>query len=80
MLMSLVLIVIIILAVIFSVQNAAPVTMSFLIWNFQASLAIVVLMSMVGGIVIASIIFSILRLKSALRKKQDHPPQAKVQH
>ncbi len=77
--MFIVLIVIIVLVVVFSVQNAAPVTMSFFLWNFQASLAIVVLMSLVSGIVIASIIFSILRLTSAMRKKQDQPPQTKVQ-
>ena len=75
MLMSVVLIVLIVLAAVFSVQNAAPVTMSFFAWNFQASLALVVLMSLLSGMVIASIFYSILRLKSALRKKQEQPPQ-----
>lgn len=78
--MFIVLTLIIALVAVFSVQNAAPVTMSFLIWNFQASLAIVVLLSLVSGIVIASILFSILRLKSALRKKQEQPAQTKEQH
>ena len=79
MLMSTVLIVIIIIVAVFSVQNAAPVTMSFLFWNFQASLAIVVLLSVVSGIVIASIIYSILRLRSALRKKDEQPQPMKDQ-
>ena len=79
MLLSLVVIVIVVLAVVFSVQNAAPVTMSFLLWSFQASLAIVVLLSLIGGIVIASTVFSIFRLRSALRKRQDHPAPASDQ-
>jgi uncharacterized integral membrane protein len=37
------------LAAIFSVQNAAPVAISFLFWSFEASLAIVVFISVLGG-------------------------------
>jgi len=51
-------IVIVIIAVIavFSVQNADPVAITFLFWTFEASLAIVVFLSVLSGILIAAII------------------------
>jgi uncharacterized integral membrane protein len=67
--MFVLLLVIVALVVIFSVQNAAPVTIAFLIWTFQASLAIVVLLSAVLGVAAASILFMLLRLKRAMRAK-----------
>jgi len=51
----LVLIIIAVIAV-FSVQNADPVAISFLFWSFEASLAIVIFLSVLSGIVIAAII------------------------
>jgi uncharacterized integral membrane protein len=42
----------------FLVQNSVPVTVSFLFWNFEASLAIVVLVSAVAGVVMALAVFS----------------------
>ncbi|MDH4161597.1 MAG: LapA family protein [Nitrospirota bacterium] len=57
------------LVAIFSVQNAAPVTIAFLAWTFQASLAIVILLSTVMGVVLASAAFMLLRLKRAMRAK-----------
>jgi lipopolysaccharide assembly protein A len=35
--------------VLFSVQNAKPVMVTFLFWNFEASLAMVILASVVAG-------------------------------
>jgi len=43
-----VLIIIAIVAV-FSVQNATPVSISFLFWHFEASLAIVMLLAVISG-------------------------------
>jgi len=51
-----VVIVIIALAVVFSVQNAEPVAVSFLSWTFETSLAIVIFLSVLSGILIAAII------------------------
>jgi uncharacterized integral membrane protein len=42
-----------ILAVIFALQNTAQVTVSFLIWNFQGSLALVLLLSLSVGALIS---------------------------
>ncbi len=40
------------LAVIFSVQNTEPVTINFLFWTFQGSLALILLITLVTGVVI----------------------------
>jgi uncharacterized integral membrane protein len=58
---------IIALVTIFSVQNAAPVVMSFLFWKFEASLAIVIFLCLLSGVVIGVIIASLIRAKN--RKK-----------
>lgn len=49
------LLVIVALVTIFSVQNASPVAVSFLFWRFDASLAIVIFLSALSGILIAVI-------------------------
>jgi len=48
--------VIIAVIAVFSVQNAEPVAISFLFWTFNASLAILIFLSVLGGILIAVII------------------------
>jgi uncharacterized integral membrane protein len=55
---------------IFSVQNALPVSIIFLFWRFQASLAIVIFLSVLTGIVIASIIFLWLRIRQDGKEKK----------
>lgn len=42
-----------VLAIIFAVQNAAPVTVTFLLWQFQGSLALILLLTFVLGVVVA---------------------------
>ena len=56
------------LVTIFSVQNASPVAVTFLFWDFQASLAIVIFLSTLIGAVIGAIVFSVLRRKVSHRK------------
>lgn len=53
---------IVILVALFSTQNSQPVSFSFLIWTFQASLAIVVFLSLVLGVVIGVLASFFLRL------------------
>ncbi len=54
----------------FSVQNASPVTLWFFNSRFDASLAIVVFLSMLSGMVIA-VLFSIaLRIRRSYRGKR----------
>lgn len=63
--MSILIIALLIIAVvaIFSAQNALPVSIVFLFWKFPASLAIVIFLSALTGVVIASIIFLWLRIR-----------------
>jgi len=50
---------------IFSVQNASPVAITLLFWHFQVSLAIVVFLSSLVGVIIGAIVFSVLRRKTS---------------
>jgi uncharacterized integral membrane protein len=50
---------------VFSAQNALPVSIVFLFWKFQASLAIVIFLSALTGVVIASTVFLWLRIRRA---------------
>jgi putative membrane protein len=61
--------VIIAIVVMFSIQNASPVVITFLFWKFEASLAIVVFLSVVAGVLVAWIIAYIGSIRKHLRKK-----------
>ena len=60
--------VIALLAVIFSVQNTSPVTINFLFWNFQGSLALILLITLVTGVLIGFLTSSpsLLKNRSAI--------------
>lgn len=53
---------------IFSVQNAMPVAITFLFWKFEASLAIVIFLSVIAGMITGAIIVSLLKVKSSVKK------------
>ncbi|TFG36480.1 MAG: LapA family protein [Nitrospirales bacterium] len=53
---------------IFSVQNAVPVTITFLFWKFEASLAIVIFLCAVCGMIAGAIIVSLLRAKAPAKE------------
>ena len=55
---------------VFSVQNAAPVAVSFLFWHFEASLAVVIVLALLAGIVAGMALLSLLRLRRSLREKR----------
>ena len=46
-------IVVAILGVVFALQNAVPITVSFLTWEFQSSLALVLLLSIAIGVLLS---------------------------
>ncbi|MBP6941198.1 MAG: LapA family protein [Syntrophorhabdaceae bacterium] len=62
--------IIILCVAMFSVQNAAPVAISFLFWRFDASLAIVIFLSALAGAVITFTIMFWLRIRRQAKKKQ----------
>jgi uncharacterized integral membrane protein len=55
--------------VLFSIQNAVPVTVWFYNWEFKASLAIVVFLSVLAGIVIEALFIASLRLRRSIRRR-----------
>lgn len=66
-----------ILAIVFALQNTAAVTITFLVWTFQGSLALVMILALVAGVLIAffallpSSIRLRLRASSHKRDKSD---------
>jgi uncharacterized integral membrane protein len=64
-------IILIIIAVVsvFSVQNATAVAISFLVWKFEASLAIVLFLSVLAGVIIGVSAASLFRMKSSKKKQ-----------
>jgi uncharacterized integral membrane protein len=69
--MSALVLIIILLAIvtIFSVQNAAIVTISFIFWKFEASLAIVIFLSVLLGVIVGGII--VLSIRASKKKQID---------
>ncbi|NWF52977.1 MAG: LapA family protein [Nitrospirae bacterium] len=64
MLILLALLVIIIFVSVFSIQNAVPVAISFFLWKFEASLAIVIFLSVVTGLITGIIISFLFKKKT----------------
>ena len=48
-----------VLAVIFALQNAVPITVSFLFWRAESSLALILILAFIAGL-ITSFLFNIL--------------------
>ena len=72
---AILLVIVIAVAVIFSVQNASPVALSFLSWHFEASLAVVILLTLVVGMILGMAILSLSRLRRSMRKKKEQGKQ-----
>lgn len=68
--MSTIILLLIIVAIvsIFSVQNAMPVAITFLFWKFEASLAIIIFLSVLSGIITGAIIISLFKIKPSVKK------------
>jgi len=56
-------------SIIFSAQNNAAVTLSFITWQFSASLAIVVFMAVLAGMVIMGLLWMGAGLKKSMKKR-----------
>ena len=52
----------------FSIQNAKTVAISLLFWKFEASLAIVIFLSVLTGMIAGSIIAGALYFKRHIKK------------
>jgi uncharacterized integral membrane protein len=61
-------IIIIAVVTIFSVQNAIPVVISFFTWKFEASLAIVIFLTFLAGMIIGVSISALFGMKLITKK------------
>jgi uncharacterized integral membrane protein len=52
-----------VLAVIFALQNAVPVTVSFLIWRVESSLALILIITFIAGLVSSFLFNTLTRIK-----------------
>lgn len=64
------LLIIITMVAIFLTQNAAPVVVSFLFWRFEASIAIIVFLSVLSGVLITAIIVFSGRIKEYIKRRK----------
>lgn len=75
MIIVVLLLIVIAIVTIFSVQNAASVAVSFLFWRFEASLAIVIFLSVLSGILIAWLVMFSGRLRRRRFAKKLKAPE-----
>jgi len=68
MAVAIVILIVFLIAGIFSFQNAVPVTVTFLSWKFEASLAVVILLSVLGGVIAGTILTLLIRFKRPPKK------------
>ena len=67
------LMILLVLAAVFSVQNAEPAVITFLFWQFEASLAIVIFLTLLCGMIAGVMIASLLRWKPSVKKESRKP-------
>ncbi|OAG27962.1 LapA family protein [Thermodesulfatator autotrophicus] len=60
---------------VFAIQNAAPVTVKFLVWQFESSLAVLIILAMLAGMLLVFLISLPGRLK---RRKELFDKQRKI--
>jgi len=60
--------------VLFALQNNAPVVVSFIAWEFHGSLALVLLLTLALGMIIAALVSApaTVRMKWRIRRQQGH--------
>jgi uncharacterized integral membrane protein len=66
--MFIILLLVVVIVAVFSVQNAAPVAITFLFWKFEASLAIVLFLTVIAGIIAGILIVMLFKMKPSQKK------------
>jgi uncharacterized integral membrane protein len=61
-------VVILFVVALFSIQNGRAVDVSFLFWSFQASLAVVIFLSVVAGVVVGASLTAFFTVKSRRKR------------
>ena len=60
-------------AVIFSAQNAVTVTLKFITWQFSGSLAIIVFLAVLAGMIIMGLLWMRASFKRSMKKSRARP-------
>ncbi len=63
----------------FAVQNSASVTISFILWRFEASLAIVIFLSIITGAVMSAIVYMITSLRKSFKRDKQTTATAETE-
>jgi len=71
MVLFVVLLIVVAIVALFSVQNAAPVAITFLFWKFEASLAIVLFLTVIAGVIAGILIVLLLKVKPSHKQKME---------
>ncbi len=65
-------VIVVVIVALFSVQNAMPVAISFLVWHFDASLAIIALLFFLAGMIAGiGLLFWTRMRRTAAKKKSE---------
>lgn len=68
--MTVVLIVLVVLIIVFTVQNALPVTITLLAWQFNAPLAVVIMLSVLAGAALMALVLFATGIKKSIDKRR----------
>jgi putative membrane protein len=71
MVILIILLIVVVIVAIFSVQNAAPVAITFLFWKFEASLAIVLFLTVIAGILAGVLIVMLFKMRPSHNKNRE---------
>ena len=69
MVIIIILLLLVTIVAVFSVQNALPVAITFFFWKFEASLAIILFLTLIAGMIAGALIVALMKMKSSQNKK-----------
>ena len=69
MVIIIILLLLVTIVAVFSVQNALPVAITFFFWKFEASLAIILFLTLIAGMIAGALIVTLMKMKSSQNKK-----------
>lgn len=55
---------------VFAIQNATTVTISFILWRFESSLALVIFVSLICGAVMTVLVYTMSKIKASIKKSK----------
>lgn len=76
MITTILIIIIVAVVAVFSIQNATPVSVTFMSWHFDASLAIIILLSVLTGFIIGMIVLLSIRFVRQAKRKGKQPQES----